>query len=37
MDGERFVEHTATSKVLAEDKKMNDWVGMCCEELWPVS
>ena len=35
--GEKGVEHTATSRVLAEDGKMNDWVGLCCEDIWPVS
>lgn len=30
------VAHTAASRVLAEDKMMNDWVGFCVEDMWPV-
>lgn len=31
------VAHTAMSRVLAEDEAMNDWVGFCVEDMWPVS
>lgn len=31
------VAHTAASRVLAEDKAMQDWVGFCVEDIWPVS
>jgi hypothetical protein len=31
------VAHTAASRILAEDPKMNDWAGFCLEDLWPVS
>jgi hypothetical protein len=30
------VAHTAASRVLAEDKPMQDWVGFCVEDMWPV-
>lgn len=30
------VAHTAASKVLAEDKEMQDWVGMTTEDIMPV-
>lgn len=30
------VAHTAISRVLAEDKPMQDWVGFCTEDMWPV-
>lgn len=31
------VAHTAASRVLAEDKAMNDWVGFCVEDMWPAA
>lgn len=31
------VAHTAASRVLAEDVAMDDWVGFCVEDMWPVS
>ena len=31
------VAHTAASKVMAEDPKINDWVGFCLEDMWEVS
>lgn len=31
------VGHTAASKALAEDPKINDWVGFCLEDMWDVS
>jgi len=31
------VAHTAASRVLAEDKMMNDWVGFCVEDMWPAA
>jgi hypothetical protein len=31
------VAHTAASKLLAENQAMDDWVGFCTEDLWPVS
>jgi hypothetical protein len=31
------VAHTPKSRVLAEDKAMDDWVGFCTEDMWPVS
>jgi len=31
------VAHTPKSRVLAEDKAMDDWVGFCVEDMWPVS
>ncbi|KAH6705376.1 O-methyltransferase-domain-containing protein, partial [Leptodontidium sp. MPI-SDFR-AT-0119] len=31
------VGHTAASRVLAEDKMMNDWVGFCVEDMWPAA
>jgi len=30
------VAHTAASRVLAEDKAMQDWVGMATEDIMPV-
>jgi hypothetical protein len=30
------VAHTAASRVLAEDRPMQDWVGFCVEDMWPV-
>jgi hypothetical protein len=31
------VAHTAASRVLAEDIAMDDWVGFCVDDMWPVS
>ena len=31
------VAHTAASRVLAEDVAMDDWVGFCVEDMFPVS
>lgn len=31
------VAHTAASRVLAEDRMMNDWVGFCVEDMWPAA
>ncbi|CZR63074.1 related to sterigmatocystin 7-O-methyltransferase precursor [Phialocephala subalpina] len=31
------VAHTAASRVLAEDKAMQDWVGFCVEDIWPAA
>jgi len=31
------VAHTAASKVLSEDPKINDWAGFCLEDAWIVS
>jgi hypothetical protein len=31
------VAHTAASRVLAEDKMMDDWVGFCVEDMWPAA
>jgi hypothetical protein len=31
------VAHTAASRVLAENSMMNDWVGFCTDDIWPVS
>jgi hypothetical protein len=31
------VAHTAASKILAQDQAMEDWVGFCTEDLFPVS
>jgi hypothetical protein len=30
------VAHTASSRVLAEDAAMDDWVGFCTDDMWPV-
>ena len=30
------VAHTAISRLLAEDVMMNDWVGFCVDDLFPV-
>ncbi|KAH8816934.1 O-methyltransferase-domain-containing protein [Xylogone sp. PMI_703] len=31
------VAHTAASRVLAENRNMEDWVGTCVEEKWPAA
>ena len=31
-----FVEHTATSRLLA-GSKANSWMGVGCEEMWPAA
>lgn len=31
------VAHTAASKALANDDLLQDWVGFCVQDLWPVS
>ena len=31
------VAHTAASKTLAHDDLLQDWVGYCVQDLWPVS
>lgn len=31
------VAHTAASKTLANDDLLQDWVGYCVQDLWPVS
>ena len=31
------VAHTAASKVIAEEKSMQDWLGFCTEDMSPVS
>jgi hypothetical protein len=31
------IAHTATSRVLAENSMMNDWVGFCTDDIWPVN
>ena len=31
------VAHTAASRVLAEDPVINDWIGFCTDDIWPVS
>ena len=31
-----FVAHTAASRILAEDPKIQDVVGVMCEETWPA-
>ena len=33
---EGFVEHTATSRLLA-GSKANSWMGVGCEEMWPAA
>jgi len=30
------IAHTATSRVLAEDPLLQDYIGMRCEEMWPA-
>jgi len=30
------IAHTAISRLLAEDAMMNDWVGFCVDDLFPV-
>lgn len=30
------VAHTPKSRVLAENKAMDDWVGFCVDDIWPV-
>ncbi|RKF60357.1 O-methyltransferase gsfB [Golovinomyces cichoracearum] len=32
-----MVAHTAMSRLLAENSKMNDWVGFCVEEMWQAA
>jgi hypothetical protein len=34
---EGIVAHTATSKMLAMDPVIHQWIGMVCEELWPAA
>ncbi len=31
-----LVAHTAASRVLAENVAMDDWVGLCLEDIMPV-
>ncbi|KAL2062467.1 hypothetical protein VTL71DRAFT_6733 [Oculimacula yallundae] len=31
------VAHTAASRVLAEDKMMDSWIGFCVEDMWPAA
>jgi hypothetical protein len=31
------VAHTVASRVIAENRILNDWVGLCVEDIWPVS
>ncbi|POS83989.1 hypothetical protein EPUL_004643 [Erysiphe pulchra] len=31
------VAHTAASRILAENSKMDDWVGFCVEEMWQAA
>lgn len=31
------VAHTAASKVIAEERSMQDWLGFCTEDMSPVS
>ncbi|KAI6251135.1 Chlorophenol O-methyltransferase [Erysiphe necator] len=32
-----LVAHTAASRLLAENSKMDDWVGFCVEEMWQAA
>ena len=36
VEGDRLA-HTASSKKLAEDSMMMEWIGMVTEEMWPAA
>ncbi|PVI08121.1 sterigmatocystin 8-O-methyltransferase [Periconia macrospinosa] len=31
-----FIKHTAASRLLAENDLVNNWIGLVCDEMWPV-
>ena len=31
-----FIQHTAVSRLIAENETVNQWLGLVCDELWPL-